>query len=289
VVTVDRERCTACGICLKRFGDYCLTETEGKPAVDYAVCNMCQKCIALCPRGAFLMNGTVPEKIKGRIDLHADMFEAFLARRRSTKKFKDKPVPRRVLERITAAAAYAPNQNKDISLLVIDDPALIGRVNDAAVRFTRRWYRILYSPNPIALLARLFMGKRQYRLMKRKMEFGHGAKDHVVYEHTQAIIAAHGNHRVPMTGPSAPYLLAHMLLMAETLGVGSTILESVKLTLNLFPSLKKVFGFPRGSKVFGVLSLGYSDEKIVNIPRGYRVPVSWNMTAAAPANRPLKT
>jgi Fe-S-cluster-containing hydrogenase component 2 len=71
MVTVDLERCTACG-----------------------VCNRCQKCIALCPRGAFLMNGTVPEKIKGRIDLHADMFEAFLARRRSTKKFKDKPVPR---------------------------------------------------------------------------------------------------------------------------------------------------------------------------------------------------
>ncbi len=185
-------------------------------------------------------------------------------------------MPRRVLERITAAAAYAPNQNKDISLLVIDDPKLIGRVNDAAVRFTRRWYRILYSPNPIALLARLFMGKRQYRLMKRKMEFGHGAKNHVVYEHTQAIVAAYGNPRVPMTGPSAPYLLANMLLMAEALGVGSTLLESVKLSLNLSHSLKKAFGLPPGSKVFGVLILGYTGEKIVNIPRGYSVPVAWN-------------
>ncbi len=271
VVTVDMEQCNACGVCWKRFGGYCLGEHDGKPVIDYAVCNMCQKCIALCPRGALLMNGRRPDKIKGGPVLDADTLERFLERRRSIKRFKDRPLPRELLERIAVAASYAPNQNKNINILIIDDPDRIRRVFDKAHRSTRRWYRFLYTPHPLALLARLIIGKRQYLLLKRKMEYKSDDQNR-----PRALIMVYGDPRVPVTAPSAPFLLSHMLLMAESLGVGSTLMDALKHAFNLSPALKRDFSLPRGSRVFGVLALGYANEKIVNIPRGYRAPVFWN-------------
>ena len=67
-----------------------------------------------------------------------------------------------------------------------------------------------------------------------------------------------------------------MIYMAAALGVGSCLMDAVKIAFNLTPSLKRSVGVPRGHKVFGVLTLGYSAEKIVNIPQGYSVPVKWN-------------
>jgi nitroreductase/NAD-dependent dihydropyrimidine dehydrogenase PreA subunit len=281
VVTVDLGRCTGCGICLKRFGGYCLRETDGKPEIDYGVCNMCQKCVAICPQRAFLMNGVLPRKRDDRPGLDPAAFEAFLVRRRSIKKFEKRPVPRRLLERIARAAAWAPNQNKNLMIHIIDDRELLRRVDREVFRFTRRGHRLLYTPNPVALLARLFMGQRQYRLLKRKMERRLRKKEDNPEIEPQALIMVYGNPRIPVTAPSAPFLLSNMLLEAECLGVGSTLLDSVKHALNLSSALKKTLGLPRGFKVFGVLALGYSDEKIVNIPRGYEVEIAWNSAGTA--------
>jgi nitroreductase/NAD-dependent dihydropyrimidine dehydrogenase PreA subunit len=276
VVTVDLEKCTACGVCLKRFGHYCIIEKDGRPSIDYDLCNQCQKCIALCPRRAFLMNGVAPRKKGAAPQVDADSLEEFLARRRSTKRFRAAELPRRTLERITAAAAYAPNQNKNLRLAAVDDPGLIRLIDRAARRMTFFWHGLLCTSNPIAFLARLFMGGAAYRQMRKKIEYGIHHEKSVVYENTQALIAVHGNPRVPVTGPSAPFLLASMIFMAEALGVGTCLMDSIKLALNGRPALKRRLGLPRGHKVFGVLALGYSAEKIVNIPQGYSVPVIWN-------------
>ena len=276
MITIDKDRCNGCGTCLQRFAGYCLREEGGIPAIEYAVCNQCQKCVALCPRGAFLVNGVRPLKIKTHARLDADELERFLEQRRSIKKFQDKPVPRAILERIAAAAAYAPNQNKNINLLIIDDTGLLRGIYDEARRATRLWHRIFFTPNPVALLARAFLGRRQYRLLQRKMEFSLRSDANTIKNRAAAVMAVYGNPRVPVTAPSAPFLLSTMLLMAQCLGVGSTLMDALKLAINFSPTLKKRLGVPRGHRIFGVLALGYPDEKIINIPQGYSVPVAWN-------------
>jgi hypothetical protein len=77
-----------------------------------------------------------------------------------------------------------------------------------------------------------------------------------------------------VTERSAHYMLATMMYMAEALGIGNCLMDSLYLTLRTNPTLKKRLGIKED--VFGTLVLGYSSERIVNIPRGYEVPIKWN-------------
>ena len=57
-------------------------------------------------------------------------FKEIIARRRSVRKFTDRPVPREVVDRILAAALTAPSSRNTRStrFLVVDDPALVARM-----------------------------------------------------------------------------------------------------------------------------------------------------------------
>ena len=69
-------------------------------------------------------------------------------------------------------------------------------------------------------------------------------------------------------------MLAIMMIMAESLGVGSCCMDSIQLSLNSNISKKH---FRIKEDVLGVLSLGYSNEQVINIPRGYEPEINYNM------------
>ena len=59
-------------------------------------------------------------------------FKELIAKRRSVRKFSDRPVPREVVDHILAEALTAPSarNTRTSRLLVIDDPALVARMAD---------------------------------------------------------------------------------------------------------------------------------------------------------------
>jgi MinD superfamily P-loop ATPase len=141
MITVEQKSCTRCGICLKEFEGYCMSNDNGLPVIDRRICNLCQKCVAICPQ--------------------------------------------------------------------------------------------------------------------------------------QALILLKGNTHVSETKNSAHYILASIIMYCESLSVGSCLMDSLRLTLNT-KKMRRKLGIPKKEKVLGVLSLGYAAEKIVNIPRGYRLHIKWN-------------
>lgn len=273
-VTIDRNRCTRCGICVRRYQGYCINEADGKPEIDDSLCNQCQRCISICPQQAILMNGVAPLPLSGDHRLNWSDYVDFMRRRRSTKKFQDEPVPRELLEEIAASARYAPNQNKNIDLLVIDDHEIISRIDAAALKMVRRWYRIFFFSRMLIRFFSLFSGSLP--AIKKKMEYDLFVRGRIVKDNTQALIFTLGNPRVPVTEASAQYLLSAMLWSAEVLGVGSTLMDSLKHAANMNKKLRKTLGIGRKEKILGVLSLGYTAERIVNIPQGFKIRTSWN-------------
>ena len=107
------------------------------------------------------------------------------------------------------------------------------------------------------------------------MERDLGTKKRVVKEGTQALIVLKGDPRVSVTQASAHYILATIIVYCESLRVGSCLMDSLRLTLNA-REMKRRLNIPESEKVLGVLSLGYSAEKIVNIPQGYQLNIKWN-------------
>ncbi len=274
VVTFDAGRCARCGLCIERFKDYCISELDGIPVIDYRICNVCQKCVAICPSQAIMVNSTAPERIKGEVALKPTDLLALLARRRSIKVFKERRLPQDKLRSIVEVAKYAPNQNKNIDAIVINDREIIEHIDLCALQTYRRMYRALFSVKALTSLLSLF--SPFLFTSKKKMEFDLLTRRKIVKPGTQALILMVGNRRVPVTESSAQYMLATMIIFSESLGIGSCLMDSLRIAINMNSKIRNRLKIPKAQKVLGVLALGYSDEKIVNIPRGYELNVQWN-------------
>jgi nitroreductase len=253
---------------------YCISEKDGYPVFDYNTCNTCQKCVAICPSQAIMVSNTYPEKIEKANANNNLALIALLERRRSIKHFVDRPIPKEALEKILSVAKYAPNQNKNISILVIDDKVLLAEIDSFAMAYVKSMYRLLFGFKPFTMFFNLIYS--QMAVIRKKMEHELNFTGHVIKENSQALIILTGNKRIAATYGSSQYMSATMLFMAESLGIGSCPMDSLLLTLNGKRKLKKKLKI-EGS-VLGVLALGYSAENIVNIPRGYEVPVRWNIS-----------
>lgn len=250
---------------------YCITEKDGFPVFDETVCNTCQKCVSICPSQAITINGIYPDKIDETKKVDSEQIYSLFEKRRSTKRFKAQAIPKEIIEKIVSVAKYAPNQNKNLSVLVIDDKRLIDEIDKSAIAFVKTMYRILFGFKPVELFIRLFY--KDSGTLKRKME--HNSFQRVIYENAQVIIIVTGNKKIPVTERSAPYMLATMMYMADSLGIGNCLMDSIYLTLRTNRKLRKRLKIDED--VFGVLVLGYSNENVKNIPRGYDVNVRWNV------------
>ena len=71
-------------------------------------------------------------------------------------------------------------------------------------------------------------------------------------------------------------VITTMSLTAHSLGIGSTLMDSLKISVNMNRKLRRELGFLSSDRVLGVLALGYSAEKIMNIPQGYDIPFFMN-------------
>lgn len=274
MITVDTEKCTQCGICISNFEGYCILNDNGTPLIDYEICNQCQKCISLCPNQAILMNNVRPHKIEEFDRIDYDDLITLLKYRRSTKSFVQKDIPKNIIEKIVDSAKYAPNQNKNIDILIINDPQIIKTIDKNALKFVNRWYGILFSFKPITGFISLFANS--LHVIKKKMARDLLIKKKIVKENTNVLLVAIGNPRTPVTEMSAQYLLGTMILSAVSLNIGCTLMDSLKLTINNNKKIIKQLGIKNTDKALGVLALGYSNEKIINIPQGYKINSYWN-------------
>ncbi len=276
-IIVDKKRCGKCGICISFFDGYCMTEEDGSPVIDRDICNRCQKCITICPHQAISMNGIPPTRITDELiekRIGYDELVTLLRFRRSTKRFVRRDVPKDIITKIAKSAKYAPNQNKNIEILIIDDPEIIRLIDLNALNFIKRLYKLMFSLKLVTRFVGIFSGS--IYIIKKKMERDLFVDKRIVKENTNVILLTIGNPRVPTTEMSAQYLLETMMLTAVSLDIGCTLMDSIKLTINHNRKLKRMLGIGRSDKVLGVLTLGYSGENRLNIPNGYEVNLHWN-------------
>ena len=270
--TLFNELCTACGRCIRMMGEYCIAEAEGRPVFDESVCNLCLKCVAICPNGAIGVNGARSEPLSDFEPGDFAALERLFQHRRSTKRFTGEPLERALLERIVAASVFAPNQNKNIRAMIVDDPALIASIDNACLRYVRKWYRVLFGFAPFTAIVRLFYPGID--VIRRKMELDLRIRGRVVKEGTSALVLLTGDKSVAVTEASAQHMIAAVYWAATALGVGSCLMDSVKIAFRIDADLRRRLKLQDG--VLTVLALGKSAEHIVNIPKGYEVPIAWN-------------
>lgn len=231
-------------------------------------CIGCGHCVAVCPKDAITVTGRTltdtdyqPLQESG---LQYDDLYRMALNRRSIRDFRDKPVPKEVIDKILEFASTAPMgiPPSDVGVMVIEGRE---KVKQFSFDFVDLLSGMQFMVSPYVMpFMRPFMKRDDYKAMvefvrplvsifvkSRKED-----KDFVLYE-APLVMMFYGK----MSDPADPYIAAtYANLAAESLGLGSCMIGSIgpflkhtgkdfkkkyNLPQDLRDSLFVIFGYPR--------------------------------------------
>lgn len=276
----NEDKCSECMLCVRDcvMGVWRVIDGKSTPA-DIDLCNCCSHCIAVCPSDAISHDHLKKEQISGvnRKNLNPDVYRDIVISRRSTRQFKNEPVPREIIERIIDVARYAPtaSNNQNVGYIVITDKRLIEET--AGKLFGLGKY--LYSKTKKGI-GRLFvnmtgLSKNRYlRVMNYAQEQNSQNSRDFVLHNAPVLILIHAP-KIPFASDNCNIAATTIINYAHALGLGTCFIGMIVLALRFSGSLRKKLGVPENRKVYAGLVMGYPAYRYANTVSRKKPEVSW--------------
>jgi len=272
-ISIDFEKCTVCGLCVKVCKDFSLLIEDQKLKINpdpLFGCIGCGHCVAVCPHNAIHVEGRTLYKSDYHVlqqenpTIDFNNLYPFLLNRRSIRDFRDKHVEQEMIDKILSLASTAPMgiPPSDVGVLVLNGKE---KVRQFSFDFVDLLGRMKWMVSPVGLtLMRPFMSKEDNQMFKSfilpMVEFFDQSKkrgeNYVLYDAPLAMMF-YGN----LSDPADPYIAAtYATLAAESLGLGACMIGSVGpflkhtgkgfkqkygLPLKLRDSIIVIFGYPQ--------------------------------------------
>jgi len=282
---IVEKKCTGCGICQKECAAFIIEMRDGMPFIARGIdCVECGHCIAVCPTGA------IQDPLAMKSDNRPYSFDDFpsskslqllFRARRSVRKYKDKPIPRPVLEKILDAGRYAPTggNRPDVHFIVITSPEEIEWLRGAVLESVLGMFRKLQK---VAKPASLIMGRENLDtfnyyipILEDFQDRWNKMGDDRIFYHAPALIIVHGKKWDDIVGFGNAVALYQSSLMAQTLKVGCCFNGFLQIAPNYDAKIKKWLGIPKQHKSYGAMGLGYEKVKYRRTVRRRPPQVTW--------------
>jgi nitroreductase/NAD-dependent dihydropyrimidine dehydrogenase PreA subunit len=271
LISVDHEKCNKDGICASECPARIIVmdPKEGYPAPtpDFKdFCLKCGHCVSVCPADALRLDWLGPEKcpaMKKEMTLTPEQAEQFLSGRRSIRTFKEKKVPRDIIEKLLQVACTAPSakNQQPWHWIVIQEPAEVKKIAGMVIDAMR----MFVQTNPTAAEA------TGYRRVLASWDQGYDR----ICRGAPHLIVAHAD-KTWGFGPEDTALALSLLdLYAASLGLGACWAGYVYKTANAYPPLFEALGLPVDHLAFGAMMIGYPQFKYRRIPMRKRPRVTW--------------
>jgi len=138
IVEFNRETCTKCGTC-SVVCDWGLVDLREDgfpgffPGAD-EFCIDCGQCVVICPTGSVRHQEMPIEQCRPIIkkqEVSYTQASSLIKSRRSIRIYKDKPVPRELIENVIDVARYAPTADnfEEVRWLIIDSKEELQKLN----------------------------------------------------------------------------------------------------------------------------------------------------------------
>jgi nitroreductase/NAD-dependent dihydropyrimidine dehydrogenase PreA subunit len=264
--TVDPEKCVGCGLCVKVCPHDTLALVEGKARVVGETSLQCGHCEAVCPEGAVTVAGLEGPGLSSVEEgsAAAELVD-LMARRRSCRVYKNKPVARAVLGDLVRIAALAPSgTNSQLwRFTVLDNREAVVRLAEAVGGFYGRLVKL--SGNPLARLwSKLFMGDalgffhREYseRVQEVRRAWVEEGRDRL-FHGAPAVICISTAPGASCGGEDACMASQNLVLAAEALGLGTCLIGFASIAMGRDPSIAPVIGIPADETVHAVVAVGH--------------------------------
>jgi nitroreductase/ferredoxin len=310
VMKADPKKCTrprgsSCQLCWENcpFRAWGLVEGQEPRLVDNHVCFSCYNCQVACPRDAISMvepyhvekgfwtTGVLTEAVRSPskpLDAEGNpdawnVVEKTVFNRRSTRNFKNKPVPEPFIRRILEAGRFAPSagNSQPWRFVVITDEDLLAEINEGIWGALSILFNMYHDEEMVKQLAAGFE-MSQPRVAgafdPRVVEGGMGAvarRDYPVLLGAPCVIYLLEDERAPTAGGMNIGIAGqNMNLVANSLGLG-VCWNGFASIAGVIPPLAEKLGIVPPWKAMSALCIGYPKFKQEGVvAREYR-PVTW--------------
>ncbi|MEW5724607.1 MAG: nitroreductase family protein [Thermodesulfobacteriota bacterium] len=279
MIYIDAEACKACGIC----GHVCprhvietIEENGRKRTVVVEerldVCMECGQCVAVCPNEAVRLEALAFEEFRplAPVELTGDQFLALLEHRRSVRRYKDKPVPREVLDRALEAARLSPTGTgrPATGVLVINRAEKLEALSGLLYSFYENLERALANPVGRFIVKRR-AGARMFRMlqdfvmpgMRWYIKWRREGRSDEIRRDCPVLVLFHCLESEPSGEEVCVIAAFNTILAAEVLGLGTCFNSLIPQACNRSPEIKAFLGLPQDRGVYASITLGYPQYK----------------------------
>ena len=257
------DRCSNCGLCVRDCVSGVWRIVNGKPEpVAPDLCNRCSHCIAVCPRDAILHDGldaAQADRAK-RADLKPDAYRDIILSRRSIRQFRDKAVPRAVIERIIDLARYAPtaSNDQDVGYIVITDKKTIEKAAGNLFGFLGRLYEKTQKGIGKFIVTRTGLSENRYlKVMEyARQQNAETGRDFMLYN-APVLMLLHTPKKNRFGTDNSAIAATTIINYAHALGLGTCFIGLMTLALRFSKKMRRHFGVPDGRRVDTCLVMGY--------------------------------
>jgi nitroreductase/NAD-dependent dihydropyrimidine dehydrogenase PreA subunit len=270
-ITVDHAKCNQDGICVAECPGRIL-EMDGEsgypnPLADFEeICLKCGHCVAVCPTGALSLDWLGPDEcraIKKELGVTPDQAEQLLCGRRSIRNFKEKNVPRPVLEKLVEIACSAPSakNQQPWHWTVVQDRSEVLRLAGMVMEWVRQVVRS--SPQEAEIMG-----------LPRVVASWEEGYDRIC-RGAPHVIVAHADRNWPFSTEDCTLAISHLTLYAASMDLGACWAGYFYKAVNAYPPLFEALGLPSDHLAYGAIMVGYPRFRYRLIPRRRAPRITW--------------
>ena len=278
---IIKSACISCGRCFDICHKGAVKKSEGIYEILKDICIDCGHCMVVCPKDAISSDEKVRYFDYGKVD--EDVIEGFLNTRRSIRKYKDKPLPREVIERLLNTAVLAPSATnaQNWEFTVVTDKKILDTLKNMTAEFYGMLVKYSKDENFIKKLSQTMPDKAHYirdeklvekvRVLSENLKSGN---DRLFFD-APCFIALHADKSSVHPLENCCYALYNMVLLAHSMGIGSCINGLVLNPLNFNKKMRDVLSVPDNNLVYATATFGYKIEEFTKIPDRKKAKVTW--------------
>jgi nitroreductase len=233
--------------------------------------------MTICPNQAIKVDGLLPEEfslVKPLI-MKDEQLLAFLQQRRSIRRYKSKPVPRELIDRILEGVQCAPTGTgrSTTAVIIIDNPETLAGLSRSIYQVYEELDKNLQNP-----FTRFFMkhkvGEQRLRTlqdfvmpgMQWYIRWYKDGKSNEILRDCPAMMLFHSPVYEPVGAKNCLIAAFQAILMAEVLGIGTCLNDLIPPACNRAPAIRKLLQLPEDHEVYASITLEYPNYKFEKIP-----------------------
>jgi nitroreductase/NAD-dependent dihydropyrimidine dehydrogenase PreA subunit len=283
-VSVAEDVCRKDGLCAQICPTRVFTHREGQPPEigNETLCCLCGQCLAACPSGAITHSRLDPSRFERIIDRHpveAAALVQLLRQRRSVRAYKEKELPRELLEQIVEVGGFGPTGSHGGEgwvrrVVVVGGRDNMKRVADLTYEYVKQLSALLDS-FAVKMVARWQEGPRMGRLMlpdmrMRLAEYEKG-RDVITYG-APAALFVHSPRVTPTPQTDCDCVMYPMMLTAHALGLGTCwngylSKAASGFRLDSFTALRDMLELPAHHDVYAAATVGFPTVRPHSVPQ----------------------